>query len=392
MARAWKTTAWWTAGYGLLALFGAGNAAAFVPPEQHWYLQLLGVAVPVFGVALVLVAASAAVARRWWLGWSLALAVAFATALPFHPVSTPVSPHVSDQFTASEDASADAPRRLSAEPLRVMTFNANPAGLRNQDGLPGLLDREEPHVVALQEFGVRLDRATGVQMGPPLLAPFIKGNRFEISWPKNGGGVSIRQPILSRLERAGPVEIVPHNPAGRQQEGVWSSGGITRGTYKWEGQTVAVYSVHLHSFGRERPWRESAHHVFSLAAWTEALRTYRGDFKTRADQARLLRRMLEEEEVPFIVCGDLNSTPYSWVYGHLSKGLTDAFRTAGRGWGGTFPTRLPFVRIDVVLVSEEWEVMGAHVSDAVSSDHRPVIAELRLRPRTGADTDRLPAE
>ena len=352
----WGTIAWWTVGLGLLGLFGAANAAAFVPPERLWYLQLLGIAVPALGTALVLVAASAVFVRRWWLGGGL---------------------------LAAEASSTDVPRRPGAEPLRVMTFNANPGALRDQDGLGDLLDREEPHLVALQEFGVRLDRTTGIQMGPPFLAPFIKGNRFMVSWPEGGGGVSIKQPILSRLDRVETAEVVPDNPSGRQQEGLWASGGITRATYEWQGRTIAVYNVHLHSFGRARPWRDGARRVLSLAAWSDALRTYRRDFKTRADQARLLRRMLDSEELPFVVCGDLNSTPHSWVYAHLAEGLTDAFREAGAGWGGTFPAGLPLVRIDVVLVSEEWEVRRARVSQAVASDHLPVIAELVLRPRGG---------
>ena len=384
----WGTIAWWTVGLGLLGLFGAANAAASVPPERLWYLQLLGIAVPALGTALVLVAASAVFVRRWWLGGGLLAAVAIAAAIAPTPPSTPMLSPDPDRATApdvpsAEASSTDVPRRPGAEPLRVMTFNANPGALRDQDGLGDLLDREEPHLVALQEFGVRLDRTTGIQMGPPFLAPFIKGNRFMVSWPEGGGGVSIKQPILSRLDRVETAEVVPDNPSGRQQEGLWASGGITRATYEWQGRTIAVYNVHLHSFGRARPWRDGARRVLSLAAWSDALRTYRRDFKTRADQARLLRRMLDSEELPFVVCGDLNSTPHSWVYAHLAEGLTDAFREAGAGWGGTFPAGLPLVRIDVVLVSEEWEVRRARVSQAVASDHLPVIAELVLRPRGG---------
>lgn len=387
------TTAWWTVGLGLLALFGAANAAAFVPPERLWYLQLLGIPVPALGTVLVLVAASAVFVRRWWLGGGLLAAVACAAALAPPPVSSPMVPPGPVRAAAPDAPSTVVPSTggppagvrsgHDAEPLRVMTFNANPGALRDQDGLSDVVDREEPHLVALQEFGVRLDRATGIQVGPPFLAPFIKGNRFVVSWPEGGGVVSIRQPILSRLEPVAAAEVVPDDPSGGQQEGLWASGGITRGTYAWQGRPIAVYNVHLHSFGRERPWRDGSRHVLSLAAWTEALRTYRGDFKTRADQARLLRRMLESEELPFIVCGDLNSTPHSWVYAHLAEGLTDAFREAGEGWGGTFPASFPAVRIDVLLVSEEWEVRSARVSEAVASDHLPVTAELVLRPRAG---------
>jgi endonuclease/exonuclease/phosphatase family metal-dependent hydrolase len=114
--------------------------------------------------------------------------------------------------------------------------------------------------------------------------------------------------------------------------------------------------------------------------WKEALRAYRNDFRVRAEQARVLKQHLKAEPHPFIVCGDFNSTPYTWVYAHVTRGLQDAFSQKGRGWSATYPARFPLVRIDYILASKEWGVRGAHVDRTVSSDHLPVVAELVLSP------------
>ena len=87
--------------------------------------------------------------------------------------------------------------------------------------------------------------------------------------------------------------------------------------------------------------------------------------------------MMDRETLPILVCGDFNSTPHGWVYHHLAAGLTDVFGRIGRGWGNTYHTRRPFVRIDYVLVSPDWQPLVAEVLDADLSDHRPLLVRLR---------------
>jgi endonuclease/exonuclease/phosphatase (EEP) superfamily protein YafD len=83
---------------------------------------------------------------------------------------------------------------------------------------------------------------------------------------------------------------------------------------------------------------------------------------------------------PVVLVGDLNLTPYSPVYRRLlaSSGLRDA--VDDRRWrptwlAGFWPLAL---RIDHVLVSQGLCVDDAEIGPAVGSDHRPVVARLRL--------------
>jgi endonuclease/exonuclease/phosphatase (EEP) superfamily protein YafD len=83
---------------------------------------------------------------------------------------------------------------------------------------------------------------------------------------------------------------------------------------------------------------------------------------------------------PLVLGGDLNLTPYAPAYGQLiaESGLVDVMH--GRGWqptwnAGFWPLAL---RIDHLLVSPGVCVEHAEVGPAIGSDHRPVIARLRL--------------
>lgn len=118
----------------------------------------------------------------------------------------------------------------------------------------------------------------------------------------------------------------------------------------------------------------------------------------RERQARLLVEYTNRLNRPCIILGDFNTTTRNVAYRILTRGLRDAWRDAGRGFGHTFPgpawaraagDGLPpplrrlvphwLIRIDYVFVTRHWRVCGARTARVDgSSDHRPVVAELNL--------------
>lgn len=82
-----------------------------------------------------------------------------------------------------------------------------------------------------------------------------------------------------------------------------------------------------------------------------------------------------------VLCGDLNSTPRSFVYSSFSTRLRDAQLAARRGRASpTFPALLSLVRIDHVFVTETLAVERVDVPSSllarVASDHRPLVVDL----------------
>jgi len=85
-----------------------------------------------------------------------------------------------------------------------------------------------------------------------------------------------------------------------------------------------------------------------------------------------------------VLCGDFNAMPRSLVYQKLTGSLRDAQLSVPHARTGraTFPSLLPFMRIDHVLVSSQLTVRACHVvrdwQARLASDHLPIVAEVEL--------------
>ncbi len=86
---------------------------------------------------------------------------------------------------------------------------------------------------------------------------------------------------------------------------------------------------------------------------------------------------------PLIMAGDLNLPTDSTIYRQHWADFSNAFSTAGFGFG---LTEWPYVRgrwfgtrIDHILTSPPWQSWRCWVGPDVGSDHRPLIADIGLR-------------
>jgi endonuclease/exonuclease/phosphatase family metal-dependent hydrolase len=85
-----------------------------------------------------------------------------------------------------------------------------------------------------------------------------------------------------------------------------------------------------------------------------------------------------------VLCGDFNAMPRSLVYQKLTGSLRDAQLSVPhrRAALATFPSLLPIMRIDHVLVSSQLNVRACHVmrdwQARLASDHLPIVAEIEL--------------
>ena len=93
-------------------------------------------------------------------------------------------------------------------------------------------------------------------------------------------------------------------------------------------------------------------------------------------QSEQLARTLEEVTGPLLLAGDLNTPPESAIFRRYWDRYTDAFDSAGWGWGYTFLGGRTAVRIDHILAGRGWRCERCRVGPDVGSPHRPVIADL----------------
>jgi len=101
-------------------------------------------------------------------------------------------------------------------------------------------------------------------------------------------------------------------------------------------------------------------------------------FDQRNNTIKALGRQIADERLAgVIVMGDFNGTANDRSLAPLTAGLRSAQGAAGQGFGFTWPAKFPMARIDHIMVRGVTPTK-AWVMKPTGSDHRPVIAELRV--------------
>ncbi len=256
------------------------------------------------------------------------------------------------------DAGADA-----AVDVRFMTYNVKALlAIERPGGLAALaaeIERHRPDVLVMQDAGP-LTRGRGDRDHP--------GAMFGLPEVERHG----QYVIASRWPLQGCATSTARGDGG---EAVLD---FVRCTVERPGGAFEIADVHL-----ESP------RIGLVAARQEGLDgidLWQSNHAGRVAQARALAAVLRTRAHALVVGGDLNSPDASAAMQALfAIGLRDAFAAAGRGWGYTYGHRLrprfSFLRIDHVLVSDDVVVVRAFVGGKDASDHRPVIADLRLPQR-----------
>lgn len=347
-----------------LALVGLGLAGGHLDPGPFWFAAMAAVALPYATLLLALTALPALLARRW--GWvaanALVLVLALARVLPAERLAARPAPGPGD--------------------LVLMTFNVPRHG-ETAEGLArdvyDLVRAEEPDLVALQGPTTwRVAGRTRTAAVADYVRPILDSLGFALSVPADLPRGGLPQPVLTRRESGlEAVETARTSSLGEHVHGRASL--YVRARIAWDGREAVLYNIHLRGFGPEKPWGEEHFPWLRPAEWRPFLRRYRQAYRLRAQEVRALRARVEAEELPVILAGDFNATPYNWEFRQLARGRIDAFRARGRGWGGTYRSDLPLVRIDHVLADPAFEVVAAHVPDVRFSDHRPLVVRLRWR-------------
>lgn len=251
----------------------------------------------------------------------------------------------SDHFPVFAVLRATAPGQPRT--LRVLSYNVH-----HGEGVDGELDlpriarvirAADPDVVALQEMDDKTTRTGGVDQTAELARLTGMNGVFGKAIDLQGGGYG--QAVLSR----GPLgKAVVHPLPGEPKTEPRIALAVPLAVGDRE---VLFVTTHLHHQGDE----------------------------LRQKQAAELNRLLADGDRPVILAGDLNATPDSKPLAILAAKWANA--TSGRELF-TIPVETPTRQIDYVLFrpSDTFRVVRATVlSEAVASDHRPILAVLEWK-------------
>lgn len=261
-------------------------------------------------------------------------------------------------------------RTTKADGIKIMSYNVhhfrgNDNDSRKETSLDiiGFLTESKPDIVCLQEVRLRKNSIFNLAKTVEEL-DFINHYQYARTSSTFGSVTMSRFPILQmheiRFENSRNITIYTDLLIGSD--------------------TIRVFNVHLHSYGIDpKDFGIIDSGVTSEKDLEEArvmgskLKT---GFRMRVNQVQAIKALIDDSPYPVIVCGDLNDTPASYSYQQLSKGLTDAFISSGKGVGQTFVNKLPALRIDYIFHDEMFDSFNFETHDYRMSDHLPVSALL----------------
>jgi len=229
----------------------------------------------------------------------------------------------------------DAP---AGDSFLVMTHNAG-NGHAQPPTLARVLLESQADIIGLQEITIEQAEALNTLLGDVYPYRVLYGEGIP------GKGIVSRFPIIESQQ----LRFYPNRPD------LW-------GQIEMGGRTLELVSGH--------PWPPRIH-------WNGY---YQGP-QTREHIRSLLA--LAGSGQPTIIVGDFNLTERHSAYAEFeAAGLTDAFRVAGNGRGGTLPVHVggiplsPVLRVDYILHTAHFKTEEAWIGDSTGSDHRPVLARL----------------
>ncbi len=296
-------------------------------PGDRWSLVRLGnYLAPWLFMALAPALVVALMARRPWLVRILAL-LTLVFAVRYWPLLIPRLSLLRAESSTSE--------------LRVMTFNVNYAN-RNVPAISSLILAESPDVIAFQELTGRL----AVPLRNELRAEYPY---FQYDYSQGLTALMSRYPLT--------IQPVPLTVSHTQRAAVETPDG-----------TVEIWNVHLSTAISQDGWE-----------WQKGMAT-------------VIAEEIGNEPGPMILLGDFNTTDQTENYRLIADRLNDVHWAVGRGFAFTFPdirqpvdgapVLRPVVRIDHIFTSEHFAPQEIYVAaSSYGSDHRPVVATLRVSSR-----------
>ena len=250
----------------------------------------------------------------------------------------------------------------AAEPsLKVVSYNVglfahgdeNLSRNTRADSLCRWLLRQNADLICLQEFYF-----------PPSVSP--------ASWLKEHfPGYKIEYYVLNhKFGHTGNVTLSRYPVVGKGKIDFEKSSNLALWTdIRLDSSTVRVYNCHFQSYNISL-----SNLVKKDGAVEETERKMRRSIIERPKQVAEVLHGVDNAPVRSLVVGDFNDTPLSYTYYRLLRGRNDSFVKAGRGFGATYRTLWPLLRIDYILFPKDLEAVSYTVPHVKYSDHYPIIA------------------
>ena len=246
----------------------------------------------------------------------------------------------------------------------VMSYNVrlfNVFKWLDRDDIPAnikaFIDEKDPDILCIQEYSNSAHLDLKVY---PHRYIFIDGKKI-----KTGQAIFSKFPIIEEGNIVFPK----------------SDNNVVYADIKRGKDIIRVYNMHLQSIKISPDVSEISDDIDNVNQ-KKSQRIYgriSKGFKQQQEQAEIFREHIKNCKTAMIICGDMNNSPFSYVYRSIKGKLKDAFEEAGEGFGATYKFKYYPARIDYIFTDSKMKVKQFEsFSDFENSDHYPIMTRLSM--------------
>jgi endonuclease/exonuclease/phosphatase family metal-dependent hydrolase len=353
----------------VMAVFAAigmfmGIRAGISDPRQHMIITFFGLAYPFFLLANLVILVYWVIRAKW-------IAVILTIVLIGYGGHTL---RATFGFFGQQGELKKEDNRI----IRMMTYNVHnftPYGekisLITKEKMLKLVAEQMPDIICFQEFYTR-------KKGPldviDSLKRLLNVQHYYFEPSQTSQKESIGMAIFSRypIKDVGRIKF----PGVTGNESIYADLNINN-------KLVRVYNIHLQSISFEKEDYTYLDQVKEInpqmSSSKRILRMLKGAFKKRSEQVDLMKAHMGKCETPYIIAGDFNDTPASYVVTKMTDSLNNAFIKKGQGFGKTYNGKFPNFQIDYIATTKDIDVINYQIIEAKLSDHFPVRSDLKLK-------------
>ncbi|SHG55553.1 Metal-dependent hydrolase, endonuclease/exonuclease/phosphatase family [Flavobacterium johnsoniae] len=246
----------------------------------------------------------------------------------------------------------------------VMSYNVrlfNVFKWLDRDDIPenikGFIDEKDPDILCIQEYSNSAHLDLKVY---PHRYIFIDGKQI-----KTGQAIFSKFPIIDEGKIVFPK----------------SDNNVVYADIKRGKDIIRVYNMHLQSIKISPDVSEISDDIDNVNQ-KKSQRIYARiskGFTQQQEQAEIFKEHIKKCKYPIIICGDMNNSPFSYVYRNIKGKLKDAFEEAGEGFGATYKFKYYPARIDYIFTDTKMKVKQFEsFPDFENSDHYPIMTRLSI--------------
>jgi len=359
-----KFILWFNCLVALALLFS--YLAPVVSPQKVWVLAFFGLAYPPLFAGNVIFCIYWVIRRKW-----LVLVSLISIFLGWNVMTNNIGLHK----PGNDDAKGSDPGLI-----RVMTYNVHnfkrygsTTDTSTKHQILNIVNKQHPDIIGFQEFYTKrrghfnmldsLEKSIGTDY--VYFEPIIYNNDEAI-------GISLfcKYPIVAH----GTVPISDSN----------SENACIYIDVKKGDRVFRIYSVHLQSIRFDPEDYKYLNNITKQGkADVSSVRRLGSKLKIafikRSVQVAKIKDHAAKCPYPYIISGDFNDTPSSYVVNQMAVGLKNAFREQGFGFGRTYNGDFPNYQIDYIMASPQFDVMTYRIIEQKLSDHYAVRSDLLLK-------------